>query len=61
MKQHKSEHISHESSQQQNRMLWAIWMGVMVIAVCALPFIVRQSELAQSFIQLCMGAIGVLS
>ena len=50
----------NKTAPQPQWVFWGIWIGVMVIACAALPFIARQSELVLSFAQFCAGAVTAL-
>lgn len=41
--------------------LWLTWMGIMILAVIALPFIVRQSDVVRALADLCMAGFARLS
>lgn len=36
-----------------DRSVWIIWLGVVLLAVAALPFVVRNSEAARAIAVLC--------
>jgi len=42
-----------------DRFIWGVWMGIMLISVICLPFIVRHSELARSFADMCLTALSL--
>ena len=47
--QHSINTISHE-----DRTVWFIWIGLLFIAVAALPFVARSPNLVKSIADLCL-------
>lgn len=46
-----------EDKQHPDRGLWLIWGILLLVAVIALPFIARQSEILQAIAEACMTLI----
>ena len=42
-----------------DRIIWGLWMSIMLLSVICLPFIVRHSELARSFADMCLTALSL--
>ncbi len=54
----KPDQASTKPQHHSDRLLWLVWMGLMVLAVISLPFVVRQSELVRALADMCMTALG---
>ena len=48
-----------QTQQSDDRFIWGVWMGIMLISVICLPFIVRHLELARTFADMCLTALSL--
>jgi len=53
------EHDHRDDHRADNRFIWGLWMSIMLVSVICLPFIVRHSELARNFADMCLTALSL--